>query len=185
MSNTIIKDAEERMRKAVESARSELAKIRTGKASPAILDAVRVNYYGSLVPLKQVATVNTPEPKLITVQPWEKNMLQEIEKAIQKADLGLNPQNDGTVIRLPIPPLTQERRQDLVRTCKKLGEEGRIATRNVRRDAMEQLKKAKKGGTLAEDDEKGFEKELQKITDKHIGQIDEFLKHKEAEVMEV
>ena len=185
MSTTIIKDAEERMRKAVESTRSELAKIRTGKASPAILDAVRVNYYGSLVPLKQVATVNTPEPKLITVQPWEKNMLQEIEKAIQKADLGLNPQNDGTLIRLPIPPLTQERRQDLVRTCKKLSEEGRIATRNVRRDAMEHLKKAKKDGTMAEDDEKGFEKELQKITDKHIGQIDEILKHKEAEVMEV
>lgn len=186
MSTTIIvKEAEERMRKAVDSTRSELAKIRTGKASPAILDAVRVNYYGSSVPLKQVATVNTPEPKLITVQPWEKNMLQEIEKALQKADLGLNPQNDGTLIRLPIPPLTQERRQDLVRTCKKLGEEGRVAIRNVRRDAMEHLKKAKKDGTMAEDEEKGFEKELQKVTDKYIGQIDELLKHKEAEVMEV
>jgi ribosome recycling factor len=185
MSNPLVKDADERMRKAVESTRAELSKIRTGKASPAILDAVRVNYYDSLVPLKQVATVNTPEPKLITVQPWEKNMLQEIEKAIQKSDLGLNPQNDGAIIRLPIPPLTQERRQDLVRTCKKLGEEGRIAIRNVRRDTMEQLKKAKKEGTLAEDDEKSFEKELQKTTDKHIGQIDEILKHKEAEVMEV
>jgi ribosome recycling factor len=185
MANPIIKDSEERMRKAVESARAELAKIRTGKASPAILDAVKVNYYGSMVPLKQVASVNTPESKLITVQPWEKNMLQEIEKAIQKADIGLNPQNDGTLIRLPIPPLTQERRQDLVRTCKKLGEEGRVAVRNIRRDAMEHLKKAKKDGALAEDDEKNFEKELQKITDKHISQIDEILKHKEAEVMEV
>lgn len=182
---TIVKEAEERMRKAVDSARSELARIRTGKASPAILDAVRVNYYGSSVPLKQVATVNTPEPKLIIVQPWEENMLQEIEKAIQKADIGLNPQNDGTMIRLPIPPLTQERRQDLVRTCKKLGEEGRIAIRNVRRDAMEHLKKAKKDGTMAEDEEKALEKELQKVTDKYIGHVDDLLKHKEAEVMEV
>ena len=183
--SAIVKEAEERMRKAVESTRTELAKIRTGKASPAILDAVRVNYYGSPVPLKQVATVNAPEAKLITVQPWEKNLLQEIEKAIQKADLGLNPQNDGTVIRLPIPPLTQERRQDLVKTCKRVGEEGRVAVRNVRRDAMEHLKKAKKDGELAEDDEKTFEKDLQKITDKEIGQVDELLKHKEAEVMEV
>lgn len=182
---TIVKEAEEHMRKAVDNTRDELARIRTGKASPAILDAVRVNCYGSSVPLKQVATVNTPDLKLITVQPWEKNMLQEIEKAIQKADIGLNPQNDGTMIRLPIPPLTQERRQDLVRTCKKLGEEGRIAIRNVRRDAMEHLKKAKKDGTMAEDEEKALEKELQKVTDKHIGHIDELLKHKEAEVMEV
>ncbi len=185
MSTITLKEAEERMRKAVESARAELSKIRTGKASPAILDAVRVNYYGSSVPLKQVATVNTPDSKLITVQPWEKNLLPEIEKAIQKADLGLNPQNDGVLIRLPIPPLTQERRQDLVRTCKKLGEEGRVAIRNVRRDAMEHLKKAKKEGAMAEDDEKSSEKELQKTTDKYIGQIDEILKHKETEIMEV
>jgi len=184
MSTTIVKDAEERMHKAVESTRTELATIRTGKASPAILDTVRVNSYGSMVPLKQVAAVNT-QPKLITVQPWDKNLLQEIEKAIQKADLGLNPQNDGKVIHLPIPPLTEERRQDLVRTCKKLGEEGRIAIRNVRRDAMEHLKKAKKDGAMSEDDEKAQEKEMQKVTNKYIGQIDEILKHKEAEIMEV
>jgi ribosome recycling factor len=181
----ILKDAESRMTKAVESTREELTKIRTGKASPALLDSVRVNYYGAAVPLKQVASVNTPEPRLITVQPWEKNLVGEIEKAILKADLGLNPQNDGTLIRVPIPQLTEERRQDLVRLCRKLVEEGRVAIRNVRRDALERLKKAKKDGELPEDDEKAYEKELQKLTDKYIGKADEILKHKEAEIMEV
>jgi ribosome recycling factor len=185
MANPIVKDAESRMKKAVDSSRDELAKIRTGKASPSLLDSVRVNYYGSSVPLKQVATINTPELRLITVQPWEKNLIGEIEKAILKADLGFNPQNDGTTIRIPIPQLTEERRQEFVKICKKLAEDGRVAVRNVRRDALEHLKKAKKEGQIPEDDEKAFEKELQKLTDKHTGMIDEILKHKEAEIMAV
>jgi ribosome recycling factor len=184
MAHPITKDAESRMKKAVENTREELAKIRTGKASPALLDSVRVNYYGASVPLKQVANVNTPEPRLITIQPWEKNLISEIERAILKADLGLNPQNDGALIRVPVPQLTEERRQDLVRLCRKLTEEGRVAIRNVRRDALEHLKKAKRDGEIPEDDEKAYEKDLQKITDKHIGMVDEVLKHKETEIME-
>jgi ribosome recycling factor len=184
MAHPILKDAESRMKKAVDSARDELAKIRTGKASPALLDSVRVNYYGASTPLKQVANINTPEPRLITVQPWEKNFIGEIEKAILKADLGFNPQNDGTTIRIPIPQLTEERRQEFVKICRKLAEDGRVAVRNVRRDALEHLKKAKKDGQIPEDDEKAYEKELQKHTDKHIGMIDEILKHKETEIMQ-
>lgn len=184
MAHPFIKDAESRMKKAVDSARDELAKIRTGKASPTLLDSVRVNYYGASTPLKQVANVNTPEPRLITVQPWEKNLIGEIEKAILKADLGFNPQNDGTTIRIPIPQLTEERRQEFVKICKKLAEDGRVAIRNVRRDALEHLKKAKKDGQIPEDDEKAHEKELQKLTDKHIGLVDEVLKHKETEIMQ-
>src|SRR5574341_1576079 len=159
MAHPITQDAESRMKKAVESTREELAKIRSGKASPALLDSVRVNYYGASVPLNQIANINTPEPRLITVQPWEKNLIGEIEKAILKADIGLNPQNDGAIIRVPVPQLTEERRQDLVRLCKKLSEEGRVAIRNIRRDAVEQLKKAKKDGQIPEDDEKAYEKE--------------------------
>jgi ribosome recycling factor len=184
MAHPILKDAENRMKKAVDSNRDELAKIRTGKASPALLDSVRVNYYGSPVPLKQISNINTPEPRLITVQPWEKNLIGEIEKAILKADLGFNPQNDGTTIRIPIPQLTEERRQEFVKICRKLAEDGRVAVRNVRRDALEHLKKAKKDGQIPEDEEKAYEKELQKLTDKQIGQIDEILKHKETEIMQ-
>jgi ribosome recycling factor len=184
MAHPIIKDAESRMKKAVDSSREELSKIRTGKASPALLDSVRVNYYGSPTPLKQVATVNTPEPRLITVQPWEKNLIGEIEKAILKADLGFNPQNDGTTIRSPIPQLTEERRKEFVKICHKLAEDSRVAVRNVRRDALDHLKKAKKDGQLPEDEEKALEKELQKLTDKNIGTIDEILKHKETEIMQ-
>jgi len=185
MVNPILKEADTRMQKAVDGIRNELGRIRTGKASPALLDAVRVNYYGSTVPIKQIATVNTPEARLITIQPWEKKMISEIEKAILKADLGLNPQNDGTLIRVPIPPLNEERRQELVRLCRKLAEEGRVSIRNVRRDTMERLKKDKKEGVLAEDDEKKLEKETQKLTDRHIAQVDDILRHKEAEIMEV
>ena len=179
------KEAETRMNKAVESAKNELARIRTGKASPTLLDAVRVNYHGASVPLKQMASIYTPEPRLISVQPFEKSMVGEIEKAILKADLGLNPQNDGTAIRIPIPPLNEERRQDLVRLCKKLAEEGRVAIRNVRHDAIKHFKKAKQDGSLSEDEEKKLEKEVQKLTDSHIAQVDELLKRKEAEIMEV
>lgn len=185
MAHALAKDAESRMHKAVESARSELAKIRTGKASPSLLDSVRVNYYGASVPLKQVASISTPEARLISLQPFDKGLVAEIEKAILKADLGLNPQNDGNSIRIPIPPLNEERRQDLVRLCHKLAEEGRIAIRNVRRDVNEHLRKEKKDGKISEDDEKKLEKEIQKLTDAQIGQIDDILKRKEAEIMEV
>ncbi|MGH7493551.1 MAG: ribosome recycling factor [bacterium] len=185
MAHAITKEAESRMHKAVESARNEFAKIRTGKASPALLDSVRVNYHGASMHIKQVATVNTPEARLITVQPYEKSMIAEIEKAILKADLGLNPQNDGSLIRIPIPPLNEERRKDLVRACHKLAEDGRVAIRSVRRDAMEHLKKEKKDGKLSEDEEKKLEKEVQKLTDAQIGQVDDLLKRKEAEIMEV
>ncbi|MFQ5603797.1 MAG: ribosome recycling factor [bacterium] len=181
----IQKDAEERMQKAVENTRSELTKIRTGKASPALLDTIRVSYYGNMTPLKQVASISTPEPRLITIQPWEKNLIGEIEKAILKSDLGLNPVNDGVVIRLPIPQLTEERRKDLVRLCHKLVEEGRIAIRNVRRDANDQLKKSEKEHTISEDQYHTAIDEVQKITDKYIKQVDDILKMKEDEIMDV
>lgn len=185
MTHSIVKDADTRMGKAVDNIQSELGKIRTGKASTALLDTVRVDYYGTSMPLKQLATLSTPEVRLISIQPFDKNAVGPIEKAIMAADLGLNPQNDGTLIRVPIPSLNEERRQELVRLCRKLAEEGRIAVRNVRRDANEKLKKAKKDGELSEDLEKKLEKEMQRLTDSHVGKVDEILKHKEEEIMEV
>lgn len=183
--NEIKKDAEERMGKAVENTRTELTKIRTGKASTALVDTVKVEYYGTVVPLKQVASINTPEPRLITIQPWEKKMIGEIEKALLKADLGLTPNNDGTLIRLPIPQLTEERRKDLVRLCHKLAEEGRIGIRGVRRDANDKLKELEKSHDISEDQFHTATDEIQKTTDSHIEQVDELLKNKEAEIMEV
>ncbi|MDZ7373833.1 MAG: ribosome recycling factor [candidate division KSB1 bacterium] len=180
----IFQDAENRMKKAVEATQAELSKIRTGKASPAILDTIRVDYYGSSLPLKQVASISVPEPRLITIQPWDRKILPEIEKAILKSDLGLNPINDGNIIRLPIPPLTEERRRDLVRIVHKLGEEGRIAVRNIRRDANEQLKKAEKDGEISEDDAHRAMKEVQDLTDEYIEKIDEIIKAKEKEILE-
>lgn len=185
MSHQIVKDAEDRMSKTVESTREELAKIRTSKASTAILDTVRVEAYGSSMPLNQVASLSTPDPRLITVQPWDRSLVNEIEKAILKADLGLNPSNDGTMIRVPIPPLNEERRQEYVKLCRKLAEEGRVAIRNIRRDANEHLKKLEKNHEMPEDQSHRLQDETQKATDKHIAQVDEILKHKEAEIMEV
>lgn len=181
----IQKDAETRMQKGVENTRIELTKIRTGKASPVMLDTVKVEYYGSMVPLQQVANVNTPEARLLTIQPWEKSLIGEIEKAIQKADLGLNPVNDGTIIRLPIPQLTEERRKELVRLCHKLVEEGRIAIRNVRRDTNDKLKSAEREHEISEDQYHTAIDEIQKFTDKYIKEVDEILARKEKEVMEV
>ncbi|HAV23266.1 MAG: ribosome recycling factor [Ignavibacteria bacterium GWA2_55_11] len=181
----IMKNADDRMKKAVEVVRDELTKIRTGKATTALLDSVKVDYYGSHVPLKQVANVSTPDVHTISVQPWEKGTLQAIEKAIQSANLGLNPANDGVAIRVPIPPLTEERRRELVKLVKKFGEEGKIAVRNVRRDAIEHLKKAEKDEHLSEDDRKRSEQETQKLTDKHIKEIDALLALKEKEILEV
>jgi len=169
----------------VEAIRNELAHIRTGRATTQLLDGIRVDYYGSAVPLQQVATVNVPEPRLITVQPWEKNLLGEITKAIQKSELGLNPASDGNVIRLPIPPLTEERRKDLVKLVKKIGEEGKVSLRNHRREANEALKKSEKARTITEDQMHKGSDRVQKLTDEYIKKIDELLAKKEAEIMEV
>ncbi len=173
------------MEKAVEAASRELANIRTGKATTTILDGVKVEYYGNPTPLKQVASVSAPDPKLLVVQPWEKNVVSEIVKAIQKADLGLNPLVEGNVIRLPIPPLNEERRREMVKLVKKFGEDGKIAIRNIRRDAIEKLKKAQKDTQITEDDLHSGQKKVQEFTDDFIKRMDAVVEAKEAEVMEV
>ncbi len=185
MLKQILKDTEARMQKAVEVVRTELVKIRTGKATTALLDAVKVDYYGSLVPLQQVGSVSVPDVHLVTVQPWDKSMLAPIEKAIIAANLGLNPGNDGTIVRIPIPPLNEERRRELVKLVKKFGEEGKVSIRNIRRDGNEHLKKAEKDEHFSEDDRKRGEQEIQKFTDKYIKEIDALLLVKEKEIMEV
>lgn len=177
--------AKERMQKSITATGHELAKIRTGKATTALLDSIRVNYYGSMVTINQVATISVPEPRLIVVQPWEKAMAAEISKAVLKADLGLNPINDGILVRVPIPQLTEERRKDLVKLCKRLAEEGKVAVRNIRRDANEHLKKAEKSKEISEDDHHRISDEIQKMTDVFISEIDDLVTAKEAEVMEV
>jgi len=184
-SKEILKNAEDRMKKAVEVVREELIRIRTGKATTALLDSVRVDYYGSMVPLNQVANISTPDVHTITVQPWEKNMVAVIDKAVLNANLGLNPINDGNVIRVPIPPLNEERRRELVKLVKKFGEDGKIAVRNVRRDAIEHLKKEEKANHMPEDERKRSEQDAQKFTDKYIKDIDNLLALKEKEIMEV
>ncbi len=177
------KDAKERMEKAVETVRSDFAKLRTGKATPALLDGIKVDYYGNPVPIKQVANVSAPEPRLLVVQPWERRMLADIERAIIKSDLGLNPANDGIVIRIPIPQLSEERRRDLVKVAKKNAEEGRVAVRNIRRDINEKLKKAEKAGEISEDESRDAQNDIQKLTDDYIKKIDELLALKEKEIM--
>lgn len=173
------------MKKAVDHFEQELKKVRTGRASASLLDDIRVDYYGSPTPLGQVASVSVPDARTIIIQPWEKNVLGAIEKAILQSELGLNPNNDGSIIRVPIPPLTEERRKDIVKMCKKDAEESRVAVRNSRRDQIEALKKAEKEEHFSEDDRKRAEDEVQKITDKHIKMVDDLLAKKEKEVMEV
>jgi len=180
-----IKDADHKMDKTVEAFRTEIAKIRTGKATTAILDGIRVEYYGNPSPLNQVANVSVLDAHTLSIMPWDKSMVQVIEKAIQASDLGLNPLSDGTNLKIPIPPLTEERRKEFVKIVKKFGEEYKVALRNVRRDANEHLKKEEKEKKITEDDRKHAEDEVQKITDKHIAKIDEIIKHKEKEIMEV
>jgi len=185
MINKVLKEAEEKMKKSVEVVRQEFAKIRTGKATTALLDGIKAEYYGSVLPLNQLANVSVLDVHTLVVQPWDKSALQSIEKAIQSSELGLNPINDGNVLRIPIPPLTEERRKDLVKLCKKFAEDGRIAVRNVRRDAIEHLRKIEKEEHFSEDERKRAENEVQKLTDKYIKLIDELLEHKEKEIMEV
>jgi ribosome recycling factor len=181
----IINDARRRMGSAVEDARKKLAAVRTGRASVSLLDNVRVEYYGTEMPLNQVATIHAPEPTLITLQPFDPTQLGAIEKAIRASDLGLNPSNDGKLIRVPIPPLTEERRRQMVKVVHDISEDHRTAIRNVRRDANEQIKKLLKEKTVSEDQEKDGLDEVQKLTDQHIARINEASEHKEKEVMTV
>lgn len=185
MPNEVIKHAEDSMHKTIETLKHELMGIRTGKANPGLLEGVRVMYYGQTVPLKQVANIAVPEPRLITIHPWEKSLMSEIDKAIRSSELGLNPVIEGAVIRLPIPPLTEERRKDLVKVVKKYGEEARVAVRNVRRDANERFKKLEKEHKISEDELHTRQEEVQKITDRFIKQVDEVVEGKEKEIMEV
>ncbi|MFL5539015.1 MAG: ribosome recycling factor [Longimicrobiaceae bacterium] len=180
-----LQKAKQRMESALESLRREFAGVRTGKASPQLLDTVRVEAYGSKVPLNQVGTVSAPEPRMITVQPWDRSLIKAVERALRESDLGLNPSNDGQIIRIPIPPLTEERRREYVRLLHKLAEEARVAVRQSRKDANDEIKGRQKKEGLSEDDIHREEKEVQKLTDQYIAKVEEMVKHKEAEVMEV
>ena len=180
-----MKNAESKMEKAIAVLQSDLAAIRAGRANPAILDKVTVEYYGVATPIQQVGTVAVPEPRTITIQPWDASILGDIEKAILKSEVGLTPNNDGKMIRLTFPPLTEERRKELVKGISKRGEECKVAVRNVRRDALEAFKKQKKDGEITEDDLKNLETQIQKLTDKFVGQIDTIVSAKEKEILEV
>jgi ribosome recycling factor len=181
----LLADAKQRMHTSLETVRRELSTMRTGRASLAMLDGIRVDYYGTPTPLNQVGNLSTPDPTLITLQPWDASLLPAIEKAIRGSDLDLNPQNDGKLIRIPIPSLTEERRKGLVKNAHKHAEEGRVAIRNVRRDVNDHLKKLLKDHEVSEDDEKQAMAEVQKMTDQHVEQVNDLLKKKETEIMEV
>ncbi len=185
MTKEVIKDAEERMKKAVEVFRQDLAGMRAGRATPALLDKVRVDAYGSPVPVNNVATIEVPDPRTLVIKPWDRSLIKAIEKAINVSDLGLNPTNDGQVIRLSIPPMTEERRREMVKAVNKRTEEQRVAIRNIRRDANDQIKKMEKDKTISEDEAKRAQDEVQKLTDKYIKEIDQIMAAKEKEIMEV
>mgnify|MGYP001813162529 FL=1 len=185
MIDEIIKDAEVRMGKSVESLKTELTKIRTGRAHPSLLDQIQVDYYGAATPIKQVANVAVEDSRTLSVTPWEKDMVQKVEKAIMSSDLGLNPATAGTVIRIPMPPLTEERRRDLVKVVKQEAEGARVAVRNIRRDANSDFKELLKEKEISEDEERKAEENIQKVTDSYIAKIDQVLADKEAELMEV
>ncbi|MGI8427311.1 MAG: ribosome recycling factor [Actinomycetota bacterium] len=180
-----IKDANERMQKAIASTRDEFANVRTGRASPQLLERIDVDYYGAKTPLNQIAGISVPEARLLVISPYDRNAMSAIEKAINASDLGLNPSNDGTVIRLAFPPLTEERRKDLIKVVRERAEEGRVAVRNVRRHSNQEMEKLQKQGELSEDDLRRAEKDLQRITDEKIHELDEMLGHKEQELLEV
>ena len=183
--DNVLPKAKDRMTKAVEALRKDLSSIRTGRASVGLVDHIRVDYHGTPMPINQLATVAVPEPRLLTIQPFDPSSVKTIEKALQESDLGLTPSNDGRIIRLPIPQLTEERRKELVRVVRHLAEEGRVAVRNVRRDAIHHLKELAQSGEIGDDDERRAEERVQKLTDEHTRAIDDLLKHKEAEIMEV
>lgn len=185
MANPLLAEAENNMKKSVEVVKKELATLRAGRATPSLLDKVVVDYYGTPTPLNQLATISAPEPRLLVVQPWDKNIMADVEKAIMKSDLGITPTNDGNVIRLAIPQLTEERRVELVKVVKKKAEEGRVAVRNIRRDANDKLKGQQKNGEISEDEFRRLQDEVQKLTDKYIKEIDEVFAAKEKEIMTV
>lgn len=185
MIGQIMDDGKARMEEVIVRTKKAFASVRTGRANPALLDRIVVSYYGTPTPLNQMASVTVPEPRLLVITPWDKNSIKDIEKAILASDLGLTPNNDGTVIRLAIPPLTEERRKDLVRLVRKDAEDFRVAVRNIRRDLNETAKKLEKDGDISEDDLRRAQDEIQKLTDRYIEQIDELLKAKEKEIMEV
>jgi ribosome recycling factor len=185
MIEELLQDARERMTKSVESTRHEFGSVRTGRATPALLDRIMVEYYGASTPLKQLATIGAPEARLLSIQPYDKGSIKAIEKAILESDVGLTPNNDGNMIRLAIPELTEERRKQLVKVVRGIAEEGRIAIRNIRRDVMHDLRELRDAGEAGADDEHRAETELQKLTDEKIAELDGLLKHKEEEILEV
>jgi ribosome recycling factor len=185
LTDELIADARDRMGKSVEATQGEFGSVRTGRASPALLDRVTVDYYGAQTPLKQLATINVPEARMLTIQPFDKSSMKAIEKGIVDAQLGLAPSNDGNIVRLVIPELTEERRKDLVKMVRAIAEEGRVAIRNVRRDVMHDLRELRNEGEVGADDEHRAEVELQKLTDEKIAELDSLLKGKEAEILEV
>ena len=178
-------DCELRMDKSISATRVEFNSVRTGRASAALLDRITIDYYGTPTPLKSLASIGAPEPRLLTVQPFDPGSMKNIERAIQESDLGLTPSNDGKIIRLPIPTLTEERRKDLVKVVRRVGEDGKVAIRNVRRDVMQHLRELVTNGDVGDDEERRAEQQVQKVTDDHTKSIDDLLKVKEAEIMEV
>ena len=185
MIENFIGDAQGRMDKSVEATHEHFNSVRTGRATPALLDRITIDYYGTPTPLKNLATINAPEPRMLTIQPFDPTSIKQIEKTILESDLGLTPSNDGKMVRLPIPQLTEERRKELVKVVKQMAEEGRVAVRNVRRDAIKHLEVLVKDGQVGDDEERAAESRVQKLTDEHTAKIDELLKRKEAEIMEV
>jgi ribosome recycling factor len=185
MSKEVIQQTEEKMKKAVAAFRRELSTLRAGRANPSLLDRVTVDYYGAPTPLNQMAGISVPEARLLLIQPYDKSVIGDIEKAILKAELGLTPSNDGDVIRISIPALTEERRKELVKLVKKYAEEGKVAVRNIRRDSNDELKKLEKGGEMTEDDLRHYSDEVQKLTDKKVAEVDSIAAEKEKEIMEV
>ncbi|MFP4642754.1 MAG: ribosome recycling factor [Spirochaetales bacterium] len=181
----VIKDAEDRMKKSIEAVTEELSSIRTGRASTALFDKIKVDYYGAPTPLNQLATISVPEARLVVIQPWDKGAMGEIEKAIQKSELSLNPNNDGKVIRINIPPLTEERRKDYVKLAKEKAEQARVSVRNIRRDSLDTLKSLEKDGDISEDELKRYEDEMQKLADKYVAKINDLLESKEQEILEI
>ncbi|MGG2064837.1 MULTISPECIES: ribosome recycling factor [unclassified Bacillus (in: firmicutes)] len=185
MGQQVLSNAKEKMEKAVAAYSRELSTVRAGRASASVLDKVQVDYYGAPTPVVQLANITVPEARLLVIQPYDKTSIGDIEKAILKADLGLNPSNDGTVIRIAFPALTEERRRELVKVVKKYSEDAKVAVRNVRRDANDELKKLEKNGDITEDDLRGYTEDIQKETDKYIAKVDDVTKNKEKEIMEV
>src|SRR5436190_22826991 len=180
-----VSEAASRMGKSVEATHEHFNSVRTGRASAALLDRIQIDYYGTPTPLKNIATINVPEPRLLTIQPFDPTAIKQVERAIQESDLGLTPSNDGKIVRLPIPQLTEERRKELVKLVRHMAEEGRVAVRNVRRDVTRHLEELVRNGDVGDDDERAAEGRVQKLTDEHVHRIDDLLKRKEAEIMEV